>query len=212
MRIIGVALAAGLALAGCSDEESGQPTAAGGPVTAPTGAGEPTADGPDNPGGGNTGADAPKVPDPIPAAVIEKFRKDPCALLTSGQMSGFGYTKAEPKESETTGPGCDWSGDDGGSSMSLPPERILGMSGPYSQKHTYKYFEPISVGGYPALFADTYDDRNKGGCGLPVALTDDQLMTTAAQFRPTSPYYQSGACDQLKLAAEAAMETIKAAS
>ncbi|MGH3467962.1 MAG: DUF3558 domain-containing protein [Thermocrispum sp.] len=124
---------------------------------------------------------------------------------------GLGHPETERDTTKIAGDGCHWKGDDGTVSVSMASETSLGLEGPYGVKETYKYFEPAEIAGYPALLADTYDGRSNGQCGLSVGLTDDQLIHVAITIRPNRPNYDRP-CDVLKQAAEAAMETIKAAS
>lgn len=204
--VVTVALAIGLA--GCS-EDPGAGTPPGGEPTVgiPT---EPTAD---DPTGGPTGpaVDAPKVPNPVQN--LEKYKQSPCDMLTKAQASALKYdaeigVPADQKEE----PECKWrTATRDNFSIFLSADQPLGIAGLYQNKQQdpefYTYFEPVDIAGFPGVFADTYDDRPNGACGLFVGVTDTQIISLVGTVTRGGPG-QGDPCGLLKKVAEAAVKTM----
>jgi len=130
--------------------------------------------------GGSTGS-APKVDSPLnPAPLLS----DACSALSSSQLSTLGLETGKPR---TTGTGatCTWQYSDGTSNtLNIAPmtPNKNGLSDLYDQKAEKAYFEPTRIAGYPALYADITDDRNRGRCSLYVGVTDQLAVYILTQL------------------------------
>lgn len=163
----------------------------------------PTAEVPD---GGETGAptDAPKVANPVQN--VDKFKQDPCAMLTKAQAAELGAdAKIEPEPDDRQGPRCRWRADDGSRfSITLLKNQPLGIGGLYRNHQDdpefYAYFEPVDIDGFPGALADSYDSRPNGACGLAVGITDQQVISLASSVE--------GSADPCTILTDAAHEAV----
>src|SRR6266545_5510920 len=158
------------ALAACTTTRNGSPTSQ--PETTISSGVENSSSTPP----GNDTFGAPRVANPLNAT---RFLTQPCAVLNPAQMGRF--TISKPGEADTdsqiakaSGPGCTWKADtepSRGYSMSFLTGNKKGLSDIYrgkKQLNQFDYFEPTSVEGYPAVFADGSDGRSQGSCDIKV--------------------------------------------
>lgn len=173
------ALAAALLLvAGCSGETPAIPSA------------DPSSDAPTSemPDGGETGApgDTPKVANPVQN--VDKFKQDPCAILTKAQAAELGAdAKIERDPDDSQGPRCRWNADDDSFfSITLLKNQPLGIGGLYRNHQEdpefYAYFEPVDIEGFPSVLADSHDSRPNGACALAVGIADQQVMSLVSSL------------------------------
>lgn len=191
-------LAAASLLAGCSDETSGAPGREPRPTQGQT--------------SGLPHSGAPKVDNPIDTA---KFEADPCSVITKQQLSGAGITleKVDPQPDESFGPQCSWYPpfEWGGFSGAFLTANTEGLSVQYEKNAAgeWKYFEPLTVEGYPAVFNGQADHRKSGKCSINVGLRDDLTYILSLTADQEGPYYKNP-CDGAKKLAAMAIQTMKA--
>lgn len=94
MTALLTAVLASVALAGCTDTQTG-----GNPTTAPSTGGEQTSSEPTS-DGSDTGLS------------IAKFVSDPCSILTADQVATLGSVRAPQAGTAQLGPNCVWKGQD----------------------------------------------------------------------------------------------------
>ncbi|GAA5128195.1 DUF3558 domain-containing protein [Haloechinothrix salitolerans] len=187
-------------LTGCGGGETGEPTTGG-----------PTAIGPTAENGPTTRASevtAPTVSDPIEG--IDKYKQDPCSMLTKAQATKLGYS-AEIKRppDQDNGPECEWLDEDTNSfTIVILNNQPEGMAGVYKNKEYFGYFEPVNVAGYPGVFGGAVDDREDGACSLGVGVTDQQVINIGGQMNLGSPD-RNRPCEVMKKAAEMAIKTMR---
>ncbi|MDT8915489.1 DUF3558 family protein [Amycolatopsis sp. PS_44_ISF1] len=87
------------------------------------------------------------------------------------------------------------------------PENKGGISDIYSQKSRQAYFQPVTVDGYPGVFADTQDGRASGSCTLWVGLTD-QLAYSVVTSLTVGPH-KSDPCPIARKVGEAVITHLK---
>jgi Protein of unknown function (DUF3558) len=80
-----------------------------------------------------------------------------------------------------------------------------GLTSVYNSKKSFDYFEPTTVDGYPAVFAETQDLRKRGSCGIIVGISE----TTTFRASEEGDLDAQGACDRAKQVAAAALATIR---
>lgn len=190
LNVIGAAVLASL-IAGCSSSVAGAPLSSansdvGSSAAAPSG--------------------APRVPKPLDAS---KMVAAPCASLTDSDISELGLTGASTTQSMTNGPSCLWQlrgvhNQVGIAWMTTNPN---GLSDEYARKPYLAYFEPTTVNGYPAVFADHADQRSMGSCVINVGVTD-KLYFFASYDALTDPQTMPKACDLAKQAAAAVIKNL----
>lgn len=207
--MIAVLAAAVLVLAGCGDEP-GEPTAPQGTGGQPTAGGaeggEPTAD----IGEPTTGqVEAPKVVNPITG--WEKFKADPCSMLTNAQASelGFAHKIVQPADQQAEGPLCQWTSAERGSRISLALASNLprGLADLYRAPDQFAYFEPAEINGHPGVFAGKVDSRDRGHCVLRIGVTDEQVLHLDSGQNLETTYYDRS-CEIIQQAAAAALSTM----
>jgi Protein of unknown function (DUF3558) len=198
--VFGMAVAAAL-VAGCSNKESGSPTAT-------PGGSQPTGSTSTSDPGGSGGA--PKVQDPLDAS---KFLGQPCGVLAPDQLQALrlpaqGKPDVDSPTARTTGPGCSWFDRDAGSGVEFGflTANKNGLSDTYKGKARFKgYFEPTEVDGYPAVFNDLLDYRNNGTCNITIGISDTSEFRVGVQ--DTKLGVKS--CDRAKEAATAMIKTMQ---
>ena len=195
---VGVALTlATLTLSACSDPVPGTsiPATTG---SAPTSG---SASKPESPR-------APRVQRPLNAA---KFQADPCRSLTSSQLGNFGIKGAGERTDRANVVVCTWTSTGaatGTVGVSYTPAITTGLSNTYqlNESGAYKegYFSPSDVNEYPAVYADTADDRSKGGCHLVVGISDQASFGVSIEGQPGTD-----GCKAAANVAKAVLQTIQ---
>lgn len=162
------ALAAAGVLSACS---SGTNTGSIPPAT--SGSSAPTS-------GGATGL-APRVPSPLPT---DGLVSNTCSSLSPDQVTQIGLTGTGSQRQGQAGPSCMWhSATSSLNSVTITAVTFAknGLSDVYGNQANDKYFEPATIGGYPAVYAGTLD-RSGGDCSLWVGVTDQLAVTVMAQI------------------------------
>lgn len=189
-----------LVLSGCGDGEAGEPTTGSGPT-----AGGPTAD--IGPTSSASDVAAPTVSNPIEN--LDKYKQDPCSMLTKAQATKLGYAAdiRRPPDQDN-GPECEWLDKDTNSfTIVILNDQPQGLTGVYKNKDYFGYFEPVNVAGYPGVFGGAVDDRKDGGCSLGVGVTDQQVINIGGQMNLGSPD-RDRPCEVMQQAAEMALKTM----
>lgn len=195
--------ASALLLSGCGADEPGEPTTGG---SEPTN-GQPTVD-------VGTESNAPEVTAPTvsrPISSLDRYKQDPCKILTRSQIEQLGYNNTVKRDLNwDNGPHCDWRDKETNSvAITVLNDQPQGLTGIYSNKDSFEYFEPTEVAGYPALVAGLIDNRDNGACAMDVGVTDEQVITLTASMLPGTPDAKRP-CEVLKRAAKMAVNTMSA--
>jgi hypothetical protein len=191
--LLGLAAAGTLLLAACGSDNNSTPSASAPTTHTSTSTGA---------SGSN---EAPKVAKPLNAASLSSA---PCSSLTAAQLSGIGLTNVRGGDnSSITGTAiCGWTDDTTGNGIGISWENDLGngLSTIYSEKAQQGYWQPTSVDGYPAVFADFADLRSKGTCMLNVGVSDK--LNFISQYTAAQPDIGTKSC---QFAEQAAADVIK---
>jgi hypothetical protein len=189
MRTVLLLGMAAVLLAGCGSQTTGTPA----PTTRTS-----------TPAGSGGGNEVPKVAKPLNAASMSAA---PCSSLAPAQLSGIGLANARGDNTSITGTAiCGWTDDTTGNVIGISWENDLGngLSTIYSEKAQQGYWQPISVDGYPAVFADLADLRSKGTCVLNVGVSDK--LSFISQYTAAQSDIGTKSC---QLAQQAAADVIK---
>lgn len=163
-----------------------------------------------SPGGSSTSKEntsgAPRVKDPIDAA---GFTKKPCGLLTADQTTALKLEKEGLEEQSAGDVYCSWSSADNrvDYTVGFLPDNKNGLADNYraNENGDWAYFDPTTVSGYPAVWQDATDGRDRGYCTIVTGVRDDLT------FRVT---VGGGAgrqgCDKVKEIAGQVIVTLKA--
>jgi hypothetical protein len=166
-------LTAGVLLAGCAGVKPGS----AGDIAPMSSQPSPA---PLSSNGGSSGS-APKVDTPLnPAPLLA----DACAALSASQLSTLGLKTGKPRQIQT-GTTCSWRYADGTSNtVNISPiePNKNGLSDLYDEKEKKAYWKPTNIAGYPAVYADITDDRNRGRCSLYVGVTDQLSVFILTQL------------------------------
>lgn len=73
------------------------------------------------------------------------------------------------------------------------------------KQNQWEYFEPTTVGGYPAVYAGSPDLRDLGECDLGVGISDKLHFTVIIQGHGN----KEGSCGAAREVASAALTTMK---
>ncbi|KOV82700.1 DUF3558 domain-containing protein [Nocardia sp. NRRL S-836] len=162
-------------------------------------------------GGDTTANGAPKVKSPL---AWDRYRSDPCSVLTTDQLAALGVPGVTGKVNPTSpGPSCIWQGQV--SSQSIAPSVGFptgdgGLDYLYEAKDTYKLFQVLpAVQGYPAVLASAADQRASGNCAMAVGITDSQIVSLTVQISKQAPRY-ADPCGLLTEIANQVVTNIKA--
>ena len=207
--IVAVLTAATLSLAGCGGgaQPAAAPSSATGPFTAPR-VPQPA----DTSDGASPGDGVPQVADPIDTTT---FQKNLCSSLTVDQLKQLGVGAQGQSGTGSNGPECDWVGAASAGPVGLVATLVIGQYGSgglgdvYGQKNNFKYFEPTTMAGYPAVYGDDVDGRSVGKCVVSVGVVSNAYLQIDVNVQSTSANYQHP-CDVAKTAATAMISTMKA--
>ncbi|TQJ03810.1 DUF3558 domain-containing protein [Amycolatopsis cihanbeyliensis] len=173
-RLAGV-LGAALLLAACGgDQTEGSPSLSGSDGDTSTGSAQSAPS-------GKQGA-APRVPNPLP---VDGILADPCNALSAAQLSRIGLDAPGTKRETRTGSECVWKSaafQDNSVSISPMTANDNGLDGIYANEPEDEYFEPTTIGGYPAVYANVIDSRSNGDCVLWVGVTDELAVSVITQI------------------------------
>lgn len=158
-------------------------------------------------------AGAPRVDNPLD---VDKFKQDPCAVLTAQQLRSLDVRAQGKFGSSALGPTCTWQDDYGPSGAGFDANFLVGgtgLSGIYNNRgKKLLFFQEIPpVQGYPAVIAGPDDARSKGICELSVGLNDRQILDVSVTMRgepDPAPNFRKPCAVAQKLAEEM-VKTIK---
>jgi hypothetical protein len=200
---VGVVLVVTAACAGCAGHTDGTPKPQAAESTI-----EPSYE---EPAPGGTGQEAPRVENPLDAT---RYLSQPCAAVTPGQLSAFdvdrpGVPTTTGAVAEQAGPYCSWRFPVGTTSRGSLGIGFLsgnegGLSDFYRTQDEFAYFEPTTIHGYPAVFADRQDLRADGECNVVVGINDSLAFHGWEAHRNPE-----GACDRAEKLAAAALATMR---
>ncbi|TNC27238.1 DUF3558 domain-containing protein [Amycolatopsis alkalitolerans] len=127
---------------------------------------------------------APRVPSPLPTDALVT---NPCTgALSVDQVYKQGLNSpGTPRQNQQTGPSCTWKSaayDVNSVSITAVTPNKNGLSDIYANKPKDKYFEPTTIAGYPAVYADVQDGRSDGECSLWVGVTDQLAVYVLTQL------------------------------
>lgn len=192
----GAVLATVLLLAACgSGATGGSPVVGDGASSAPS-----TAD-----SGTSEGA-APPVGDPLD---VNPIVSAPCDALSSSDLGRLGLAGGEEREISTAEGelACSWDyADESGNRIDLSAVPNTGLSTIYERRSTNEYFEETEVSGYPAVHTATLDERDDGGCGLWVGVSDQSSLFILTSINDGPDV--SDPCPVADTVAEAAIATL----
>ncbi|OLR89789.1 DUF3558 domain-containing protein [Actinokineospora bangkokensis] len=140
------------------------------------------------------------------------FYGDPCKLLTPDQATALGLVP--PGTSDLTlksSPACDWQPPEnrGQYSVNFTLNLEHGLRTQYqaqAELDKFELWEPTEVSGYPAVFADITDNRERGGCNVIVAINDEVTISARRQFAGGQDV-----CERVVAVAEQVLVTLKGA-
>ncbi|MPZ84081.1 MAG: DUF3558 domain-containing protein [Actinophytocola sp.] len=201
-----VVCVAALGPAGCTTSDAGTPTP--GPDSSESSA--PTSTGPSEPSSEQDTFGAPRVENPLDAS---RFLVDPCAVLTPAQLAPFGVSQpgegdTDSEIAKTVGPLCIWHADpevDSTISVAWQSGNKHGLADLYRMRDEWEYFLETMVGGYPAVFNDSIDNRDGGDCTISVGVSD----TLTFDASETGVLDADGACARAEQVAKAAVVTMR---
>lgn len=130
----------------------------------------------------NTSANtAPKVAHPLDAT---RFLNSTCSALTAADIAALGLQDPLIENSpKPTGPGCAWQGVSAGDGVGIDwltkTDNSPGIAGVYQSQANAFYFQPTTVSGYPAVYADYANDaRPNGDCTILVGVNDQLVFNS----------------------------------
>jgi hypothetical protein len=140
---------------------------------------------------------------------LDKFKSDPCALLTSSQLSQLGERKPAERLDRPDEPVCKWRAVDiSGVAYSLVVSAKT-LDDYYENKDQFVEFLPIEVAGYPAVHFGKIDLK-AGDCDTIVGLSKSTALLVQTSSTSGAPNYGTP-CKNNEKAAALALETIKGA-
>jgi hypothetical protein len=160
VAVVLVPVAASVLLVGCSGGGSNGSTDTSTSAAPSSAAGDPSL----------------KVPAPLSSGGLID---NPCSALSDSELTAIGLltngqaTADSPKL-------CRWKSSTNelnSISLSAVPQNKGGISDIYAQKAQSAYFEPVSISGYPGVYASTNDARPSGSCQLWVGVTDQLAVS-----------------------------------
>lgn len=194
--MVAIGLLAGVMLAGCGGAPTPTPTT-------PTGSAATSAK--------PAPSDVPTVPSPD--LDTSRFAADPCGLLTAEQAKGpVGGVRGVRRESQL-GPSCRWDATNTAARNNLvvTVNNQIGIADLYARKSIFKVWEPVQIGGYPAVIAIDDDVRDKGLCVLEMGTAQKAMVTVEVQLSPGVADY-ANPCPRARTIGELVVATLKGGS
>ncbi|XVS67969.1 DUF3558 domain-containing protein [Actinosynnema sp. CA-299493] len=120
-------------------------------------------------------ARAPEVAEPL---TPDPFLSDACRAISADTAAALNLATPGNGDRTPASSGCVWRTVDRQFTVAVSRMTTLtaGLSEIYAQwakdPEVYRYFEPLVVRGYPALYADKIDKRARGHCTLNIGVTD----------------------------------------
>jgi hypothetical protein len=200
-RLLALLVLVGL-LTGCATVVRGAPTVAG---TGPAG-------GPDAPVAQDA---APPVPHPLNA---DAMVKKPCSALTPAQVAALKIVPIDVDVSaDALGTGCTWTSHQPGTGVDVGwlTYGARGLAGLYAQRSQQAYWQPATVSGYPAVYADGEDQRSVGDCVVAVGVTRQLYFFVEYTIGPlgsipASPTNSTESCGRAKQTAADVIQNLLA--
>ncbi|WAL65653.1 DUF3558 domain-containing protein [Amycolatopsis cynarae] len=155
----------------------------------------------------------PRVSSPLPTQALVS---DPCTAISSAQLNQLSVagTGKQGKLQDGT-PNCTWSS--ATSAINLikiaPGSSNQGLAAVYANKGMSAYFEPTTIDGYPAVYADSRqngDLRAKGACGLFIGVTDQVVVNVSTSLGEGQ--YHTNPCPIAARFGQAMIEHLKGAA
>lgn len=151
---------------------------------------------------------APRVDDPL---ATEAKRAYPCASLTDAQAVAAGAPPGTEHRTlhDAGGAACLWEPEASAEGAKITvswPSDTPDLDVLYGRRDEQAYFEETVLQGYPAVFADQNDWRDRH-CVLYVGVSDDAVFSTAVDtFGEGGP---PGPCDAARKAAESVVDNLR---
>lgn len=163
---------------------------------------------------GTTPSTAPKVTNPLNAA---KFVNAPCTALTSSDLGFLGLGGARINDA-TRDSSCVWNvvATSTIDSVSWMTVQSTGLRSVYAAEGSipggFKYFEPTTVDGYPAVYESLVDDRQYGFCDISVGVNDSLYFSVQyhAATANRTPANATLSCSMAVHTASAVLRNLKA--
>jgi hypothetical protein len=113
------------------------------------------------------------------------------------------------------GPTCQWNGATNTSNsafINVMTADKNGLSDIYTNNDNkkYAYFEPVTIDGYPGVYAEPTDDRSQGSCTAWIGVTD-RLAVGVSMILLTGAN-KANPCDSANKVATAMIEHLKGAA
>lgn len=208
MRIRPLTLLLGLALlTSCTTTSEGAPR--------PTPTNDTTSESPsgsDEPDGDELPfAGAPAVDDPLDTT---RYQQDPCLGLTTAQTEELNVNSPGEPRDAALGNACTWGGKEDRRALvelAFLDEYPFGLSAAYqaNEEGKYDFFEELPpIEGYPAVALAGTDDRQNGGCGVDVGVSDEIAFNLVIRLS-TANVGELDPCETAAMVAEMALRTMK---
>ena len=159
--------------------------------------------------GANPASDAPQVASPLD---VSSYVQNPCQLLTVAQLQTIGFTSSTAPSTDDSNPNdhqCAWDDDNTSAHIGAVWQGAFtnGIADLYAKKSELKYFQPVQIGGYPAVVGSESDDRADGTCVVNVGPTNtnEYFIRYSAPNEPQ----KSRACDIAQKVAGLTIDTLK---
>ncbi|WP_326567319.1 DUF3558 domain-containing protein [Amycolatopsis rhabdoformis] len=122
-----------------------------------------------------------KVPAPL---ATDQLLDSPCDVLTAAETAQVGLAYPGRKSTDVL-TSCQWTSSGSRENfvgISALPQNKGGISDIYDQKSSQAYFQPVTIDGYPGVFASKADGRPSGNCVLWVGATDQLAFSVNPQI------------------------------
>lgn len=135
---------------------------------------------------------APKIEHPLN---VEQHKSSPCSLIPEKAVNS--YKLGNPDTTSITLPtgkkvkNCIWRSPRSGGkndtlSTSLTGSGLDSKYGAQRKGHFYDVFKPVTIGGYPAVYATMNHDKANGSTSLILGVSDNESINIQATTYPVS--------------------------
>lgn len=138
---------------------------------------------------------------------LDKFKSDPCTILTAGQVSQLGKMDPAKREDRPGEPVCTWNPTDIPNVSYSVVISTKTLNDYYENKGGFSAFEATEVAGYPAVNFSQLDLK-AGDCNTLIGLGKSTALLVQTTSTKGAPNY-GNPCKNTEKAAALALETIK---
>ena len=130
---------------------------------------------------------APEVTHPLNTT---KYQQDPCSILSATQLQGLGVDITGEPKTYGTAVTCTWTdpAETQRTQVSIDVSDQTGLGGVYTRKNEWPSFQPMRIGGYPTVLAESTGGQSPNtSCEAFIGVADNLAVSFFVALGPENP-------------------------